>query len=56
LCNGEQEKVVKKQRQKIQSKIIKNIKKIAKLQEEIYWLARKRDKLDATRRLQAIDR
>tara|TARA_B100000131_G_scaffold190424_1_gene183143 strand:- start:254 stop:397 length:144 start_codon:yes stop_codon:yes gene_type:complete len=31
--------------QKIQKKITKKLKKISKLQEEIYWLARKRDKL-----------
>jgi len=30
-------------KQKIQKKIIKKLKKIAKLREEIYWLARKRD-------------
>jgi len=32
-------------RDKIQRKIIKKIKKIAKLQEEIYWLTKKRDKV-----------
>ena len=32
-------------RDKIQKKIIKKMKKIAKLQEEIYWLAKKRDKI-----------
>tara|TARA_B100001057_G_scaffold490974_1_gene580264 strand:- start:652 stop:780 length:129 start_codon:yes stop_codon:yes gene_type:complete len=32
-------------KRKIQKKIIKKIKKISKLQEEIYWLARRRDSI-----------
>ncbi len=36
---------MKTKRQKLQEKIFKKMKKMHKLQEEIYWLARERDKL-----------
>lgn len=35
-----------KAREKIQGKIVKKIKKISKLREEIHYLVRKRDELD----------
>jgi hypothetical protein len=34
------------ERTKIQQKIVKRLKKISKLREEVYWLARQRDKDD----------
>tara|TARA_Y100001970_G_scaffold251455_1_gene324275 strand:- start:7747 stop:7908 length:162 start_codon:yes stop_codon:yes gene_type:complete len=37
--------MAKMTKKKLQKKIIKKMKKINKLQEEIYWLAKKRDKL-----------